>query len=80
MIGGIAAFVGGAIVALVGPLIPCPIRPVFAGVVGAASSYFLWIRYFDQDDSVMAIIGGLSAVICSIFVECIERLAAKRAV
>lgn len=82
MIGGIAAFVGGAVVALVGPLIPYrPIRPVFAGVVGALSSYFLWARlqHLDQDDSVMAIVGGLSAVICSIFVESIESLAARRA-
>jgi uncharacterized membrane protein YccC len=81
MIGGVAALVGGVIVALLGPLIPYrPIRPVFAGVVGALSSYFLWIplQHLDQDDRVMAIIGGLSAAICSVLVELAESRRNKR--
>jgi hypothetical protein len=78
MIGGIAALVGGVIVALVGPLIPYrPVRPVFAGVVGALSTHFLWVplgpmTWGEMEAVLITIIGGLSAVICSIRVEFAE--------
>jgi hypothetical protein len=75
MVAGLAAFVGGLVVAFLGPLIPYrPIRPAFAGVVGATSAYSLWLPLepLEWNGGEIAIAGAISAVICSSFVEFAE--------